>query len=339
MTTKVLVVGGAGYIGSHMTRYLLGKDVPTVVLDNLSNGHKQAVPLGVPFYHANMQERAMVEKILEKEKITHVFHFAAHAYVGESMTQPLKYYDNNVAATVALLQAMQNTGVKFFIFSSSCATYGIPQQLPITESSPQQPINPYGHTKLVIENLLRAMAAQKQIGYAALRYFNASGAAYGIGEDHRPETHLIPLALQVALGQREKLQVFGSDYPTPDGTCLRDYVHVSDLASAHWLALKKLTAPGDALELNLGTGKPSSVMEVVQACRQVTGHAIPVEMFPRRPGDPAELSADNTLAKKVLGWSPAYTELTQIIQDAWGWHRQNPEGYRQASQPTAAVSS
>jgi UDP-glucose 4-epimerase len=329
MSKKILVVGGAGYIGSHMVKYLIEKGESVVVLDNLSNGHRAAVAENIPFYEGNIFERDWVLKLLQAEKITHVMHFAAHAYVGESVTDPLKYYKNNVAAAVMLLDAMAEAGVKFFVFSSTCATYGEPQRLPISEDHPQNPVNPYGETKLTVEKLLRDLAMQKQIAAASLRYFNAAGAASDgtIGEDHKPETHLIPLVLQVASGQRSEVTVFGDDYKTPDGTCLRDYIHVEDLADAHLKALNLLENPGDYFELNLGTGKPASVKEIIEVCRKVTGKEIPVKIAPRRAGDPAELYADNAKAKKILGWEPRYTDIRSIIESAWRWHQKHPNGF------------
>lgn len=344
MSRRILVVGGAGYIGSHMVRHLLEKGEAPVVLDNLSNGHRQAIPSHIPFYQIDIHDTSRVENILRQEAITHVIHFAAYAYVGESMSEPLKYYKNNIAGTVSLLEAVRKAGVKYLVFSSSCATYGNPQKLPLAESHPQNPINPYGETKLVIENLLRAMSAQNQIIYAALRYFNAAGASLdsSIGEDHTPESHLIPLVLQVALGQRKYVSIFGGDYPTPDGTCIRDYIHVDDLARAHLLALNHLEKSDSSLELNLGTGRPASVKEIITTCELVTGHRIPVTMEARRPGDPAELTADNSRALQILGWQPQHTELRSIIESAWHWHRKHPRGYahsRAASSPIAVVSS
>ncbi len=329
MSRRILVVGGAGYIGSHMVKHLLEMKETPVVLDNLSNGHRQAVPPNVQFYQTDIHDVARVENILREEAITHVIHFAAYAYVGESVSEPLKYYKNNISGTVALLEAIRKAGVKYFVFSSSCATYGTPNRLPLTEDHPQNPINPYGETKLAIEKLLRSMAAQKQISYAALRYFNAAGASQdgSIGEDHTPESHLIPLVLQVAMGQRKHVCIFGSDYPTPDGTCIRDYIHVEDLATAHLKALNILEKSGESLELNLGTGRPASVKEIVDICQQVTGHRIPVTIEPRRAGDPAELTADNTKAMQVLDWKPHYTDLHAIIDSAWQWHRKHPRGY------------
>ncbi len=261
-------------------------------------------------------------------KIEAVIHFAALAYVGESVVDPAKYYRNNVAGTIALLDAIQVAKVKRIVFSSTCATYGEPSELPIRESSPQVPINPYGFTKLVIERTLADYSAAYGLTYAALRYFNAAGAAVdgSLGEDHTPETHLIPLVLQVALGQRETIQVFGTDYPTPDGTCIRDYIHVDDLARAHIAALDKL-AKGECLKINLGTGAGVSVAEVIETCRRITGHAIPATNSPRRPGDPPELVAACDLAHEKLGWTAEVSDLETIVSTAWEWMRRHPEGY------------
>ena len=330
MQRRILVVGGAGYIGSHTVRHLLAHGEQVVVLDNLSLGHRESIPNGVRLYQGDLGDRPWVTKLLKAEQITHVMHFAANALVGESILSPLKYYSNNVASTVALLSAMQEAAVKFFIFSSTCATYGEPQYTPIDEKHPQNPINPYGTSKLMVEKILHDMSQQKQIAYAALRYFNAAGASAcsSIGEDHAPESHLIPLILQVALGQRDSITIYGNDYPSPDGTCLRDYAHVEDLADAHLRALNYLQAPGDTLKVNLGTGIPFSVLEVIQACRKVTGHPIPAHIAPRRPGDPAQLYADNRLAVSLLGWQPKYTSLETIIATAWNWHKKHPQGFK-----------
>ncbi len=330
MSRRILVVGGAGYIGSHMVRRLVAAGEETVVLDNLSNGHRAAVAKEARFYEGDLGNREWVAKLLKAEGITDVMHFASYISVGESVGEPLKYYDNNVGNTIRLLLAMRDAGVTRFVFSSTAATYGNPQKTPIAEDHPQAPINPYGETKLVIENLLRDMAAQKQISYAALRYFNASGASSDatIGEDHRPESHLIPLLLQVALGQRENNPIFGDDYPTPDGTCLRDYIHVEDLAEAHLRALNLLREPGTRLELNLSTGKPSSVKEIVEVCRKITGHSIPIVVHPRRAGDPAILTADVSKAKTILGWEPQHEKLEEIVSSAWAWHKSHPKGYK-----------
>jgi UDP-glucose 4-epimerase len=255
-------------------------------------------------------------------------HFAAFAYVGVSVREPAKYYHNNIVGTLTLLNAMRDAGVDRIVFSSTCATYGNPQRVPITEDHPQNPISPYGFTKLAIEHALADYARAYKLGYAALRYFNASGAAADgtIGEDHDPETHLIPLVLQVALGQREHAEIFGTDYPTPDGTCIRDYIHVDDLATAHLAALEQLK-PGDELKLNLGTGQGASVKQVIDHCREVTGHPIPVREAPRRPGDPPELVADPSAAKRALGWEAKYKDVRPIIDTAWRWHSKHPHGY------------
>jgi UDP-glucose 4-epimerase len=271
-----------------------------------------------------------MEKILHQSEAEAVMHFAAFCFVGESVEKPLKYYKNNVTATLHLLEAMRTTGVKKFIFSSTCATYGEPEKLPMDESTPQLPINPYGNTKLAVEYALRDLANAGILSYAAFRYFNASGAAEdgSIGEDHDPETHLIPLAIEAATGQRPPLKVFGEDYPTPDGTCLRDYVHVDDLSQAHILALDKIDNPGTSLEYNLGTGEPQSVKQVIDTVSEVLERKVPWESAPRRPGDPPALYADATKAQKELGWEPKFKTLRPIIETAWKWHRDNPHGFQ-----------
>jgi UDP-glucose 4-epimerase len=270
--------------------------------------------------------------VLEEKRIEAVMHFAAFAYVGESVQDPAKYYQNNIVATLGLFESMRRCGVKKFVFSSTTATHGQPEKIPISEDTLQLPINPYGFTKLVIERALKDYAHAYGFAGASLRYFNASGAAAdgSIGEDHTPETHLIPLVLQVALGQRDSIQVFGSDYPTPDGTCIRDYIHVEDLATAHLAALEKLQS-SKVLEVNLGTGVGNSVLEVINACRKASGHPIPTVMCPRRAGDPAELVAECSLAKQVLGWEPRYRQIDQIVQTAWNWHLSHPRGYADPS--------
>ncbi len=327
---NVLVVGGAGYIGSHCVRQLLAAGHQPVVLDNLIYGHRAAVPADVPFYPANLGNEKEVGKILRKEKIDLVMHFAAYAYVGESVTDPLKYYFNNVAAPLHLLRCMLGSGVKKFVFSSTCATYGIPQKMPITEDSPQAPINPYGQTKLDLEHILQSLTTAHGFSFAAFRYFNAAGAAEdgSIGEHHDPETHLIPLAIDAATGTRPPLQVFGTDYPTPDGTCLRDYVHVDDLSRAHIAVFDRLANPGTALFYNLGTGKPTSVLEVIRAIETVTGKKVPYTTAPRRAGDPPALYADSTKAQTELGWTIQYPDIASIVATAWKWHEANPKGFR-----------
>ena len=324
---KVLVVGGAGYIGSHMVRWLAAAGHGVVALDNLSTGFRPAVTAG-KLVVGNLADRTLVSRLLRDEQIDAVMHFAASALVGESVQHPAKYYQNNVVAGVELLEAMREVGVQRIVFSSTCATYGVPQHVPIRESEPQLPVNPYGFTKLVLERALADYAAAYRWGYAALRYFNAAGAspAGGIGEDHDPETHLIPLVLQVALGQRDHVTIFGDDYPTADGTCVRDYVHVDDLCAAHLLALEKL-GPGQGIQVNLGTGTGYSVRQVIDVCRQVTGREIPVQVGPRRAGDPPELVADPSAAQRLLGWEPRYTKLRPIVETAWAWHREHPRGY------------
>jgi UDP-glucose 4-epimerase len=327
---NVLVVGGAGYIGSHCVRQLIAAGHRPVVLDNLVFGHRAAVDSEVPFYSVNLGNESEVGKVLRKEKIDIVMHFAAYAYVGESVTDPLKYYFNNVAATLHLLRCMIGSGVKKFVFSSTCATYGIPDKMPLVETMPQAPINPYGQTKLDVEIALKSFASAYGLSFAAFRYFNAAGAAEDgwIGEQHNPETHLIPLVIDVAMGKRENVQVFGTDYPTPDGTCLRDYVHVDDLSRAHIAVFDKLEKPGTALFYNLGTGTPTSVLEVIHAVEKVTGKKVPYVTSPRRAGDPPALYADSTKAKTELGWEPKYTTIEPIVATAWKWHSEHPNGFK-----------
>ncbi len=324
---NILVVGGAGYIGSHAVRVLIEAGHRVTVFDNLSRGHREAVPMGL-LVEGELTDTQFVRETLERYEIEAVMHFAAFALVNESVNDPSLYYQNNVIATLSLLDAMRLAGVKKFVFSSTTATYGEPEIVPIRETTPQKPINPYGFTKLVIEQALADYSQAYGLGYAALRYFNAAGAHPdgSIGEDHDPESHLIPIVLQVALGQREQITVFGDDYQTPDGTCVRDYVHVNDLADAHLRALNRLE-PGKGLCLNLGTGHGTSVREIINACRKVTGHPIPEEMGPRREGDPSELVADACLAKEVLGWEPKYTDVQSIVETAWRWHQSHPQGY------------
>lgn len=327
---NVLVVGGAGYIGSHCVRQLVAAGHKPVVLDNLIFGHREAVAADIPFYPANLGNESEVGKILRKEKIDLVMHFAAYTYVGESVTDPLKYYFNNVASTLHLLRAMMAAKVNKFVFSSTCATYGVPDKMPLVETMPQAPINPYGQTKLDVENALKAFAHAYGLSFAIFRYFNAAGAAEdgSIGEQHNPETHLIPLVIDAAVGRRENVQVFGTDYPTPDGTCLRDYVHVDDLSRAHIAVFDKLDKPGTGLFYNLGTGTPTSVLEVIHAVEKVTGKKVPYVTGPRRAGDPPALYADSTKAKTELNWEPKYTTIEPIVASAWKWHSQNPDGFK-----------
>jgi UDP-glucose 4-epimerase len=324
---RILVTGGAGYVGSHTTRQLLENGHEVWVFDNLTTGHRRAATQA-RFVQGELTNRDLLQDLLRGEKIDAVFHFAASALVGESVAHPDRYYQNNVVATLSLLEAMRSSDVRKIIFSSTTATYGVPSRVPICESERQAPINPYGFTKLVIEHALADYAHAYDFGYAALRYFNAAGASPtgDIGEDHKPESHLIPIVLQVALGQRDNITVFGDDYPTPDGTCIRDYVHVDDLGLAHILALDKLQ-PGEGICVNLGTGRGYSVRELISACRRVTGHTIPEVIGPRRPGDPPELVADATRARSVLGWQPRYTDIEDIVATAWQWHKTHPHGY------------
>jgi UDP-glucose 4-epimerase len=328
-TMNVLVVGGAGYIGSHCVRQLQEAGHHAVVLDNLVYGHRAAVAPDVPFHQAELGDEDTVGALLESEQIEVVMHFAAYAYVGESVHDPLKYYFNNFVATLHLINAMLKHDVKKFVFSSTCATYGEPETLPIVESTPQAPINPYGQTKLDVENALKWVARANGLSFAAFRYFNAAGAASDgtIGEDHNPETHLIPLVFDAATGKRANIEIFGTDYPTPDGTCLRDYVHVDDLSRAHIAVFDKLQEPGTALFYNLGTGTPTSVREVIDAVEKVTGKKVPIVESPRRAGDPPALYADATKAKTELGWQVQYPTIEPIIETAWKWHQSHPHGY------------
>jgi UDP-glucose-4-epimerase GalE len=324
---NVLVTGGAGYVGSHAAR-LLGREGHDVwVYDNLVFGHRAAVAPG-RLIEGDLLDRPKVEALLREKQIEAVMHFAAFAYVGESVTDPAKYYHNNVVGTLSLMEAMRAVGVSRIVFSSTCATYGEPEDVPIRETQPQKPINPYGFTKLVIERALADYAQAYGWGYAALRYFNAAGASVDgdLGEDHDPETHLIPLVLQVALGQRDHVMIFGDKHPTPDGTCIRDYIHVDDLAAAHLAALERLKR-GVELKLNLGPGQGTSVREIIEVCRKVTGHRIPAVVTGPRAGDPPCLVADPTQADRELGWKARYTTITRIIETAWRWHKAHPRGY------------
>lgn len=324
---KVLVTGGAGYVGSHCVKQLLLSGHDVLIYDNLSQGHPEACPPG-RLVIGDILDGQKLGATLQEHKIEAVMHFAALALVGESVGSPTKYYQTNVIGTFTLLEAMKSAGVSRLVFSSSCATYGIPKSVPIRETTTQSPVNPYGETKLICEKMMRDYSHAYGLGYAALRYFNAAGASTdaSIGEDHDPESHLIPILLQTALGQRESAMMYGDDYPTPDGSCIRDYIHVNDLADAHIRALEMLKH-GTKLEVNLGTGKGSSVKEVVAVCRQVSGREICLKVGPRRPGDPPELVADPSLAKEVLGWSAKRSDLQTIVEDAWRWHSTHPTGY------------
>lgn len=317
---RVAVTGGAGYIGSHAAKALAQAGHEPIVLDNLSTGHREAVRWG-PLHEVDIRDRAALGAAFAAIRPVGVMHFAALAYVGDSMRNPLAYYETNVAGTLSLLAAMRETGCSTIVFSSSCATYGIPDRLPITEATPQHPTNPYGETKLACERVLHWAGLAHDLRWMALRYFNAAGADPDgeIGEAHEPEPHLIPLALRAAAGTGAPLRVMGTDYPTPDGTAMRDYVHVSDLASAHVLALEYLAGGGASQAVNLGTGAPKSVLDVIRTVEAVTGRAVPYAMADRRPGDPPELWADASLARSLLGWHPRYPSIDQMVETAWAW--------------------
>jgi len=324
---KILVVGGAGYIGSVVCHEMLGAGHEVVVFDNLSHGHRQAIPAGAKLVEGEMGDPAALESLFTAHSFDAVFHFAALIEAGESMVHPTTFFINNTAYTLGLLDAVIRHGVRRFIFSSTAAVYGDPVRTPIDESHPLAPTNAYGESKLLVERALDWLHRIHGLRYACLRYFNAAGAmSRDIGEDHHPESHLIPLILQVAQGRRENIAVFGSDYPTEDGTCVRDYIHVSDLASAHRLALEALQRI-EKITCNLGNGKGFSVKEVIEAARTVTGHAIPAVEKPRRPGDPPALIAASDLARKELGWEPRYTSLEEIIRGAWEWRLAHPGGF------------
>lgn len=324
---NVVVTGGAGYIGSVTVESLIARGDAPAVIDNLLTGHREAVDSALPFHQVDLHDTRAVAKILQEHRAEAVIHFAASSLVGESVSDPAKYMENNVGGTLSLLRAMLKAGVKHLVFSSTAATYGEPEFIPLTEDHPTKPTNPYGLTKRFMEQAMEAYSAAYGLRFVALRYFNACGAIPRRGEDHDPETHLIPLVLQVALGQRPHISIFGTDYDTPDGTCVRDYIHVSDLAQAHLLALDYLKRGGESLICNLGNGNGFSVREVIDACHRVTGHEIPVKEGPRRAGDPSRLIADATRARTVLGWNPRHADLDSIVADAWRWHRENPAGY------------
>lgn len=315
----ILVMGGAGYIGSHTVKHLLANNYSVVVADNLVYGHKEAVDSRAKFEIADLADKASLRKVFDKYNIDAVIHFAAFAYVGESVQNPQKYYQNNVVGTINLLDVMMEYGVKKIVFSSTCATYGEPQYTPIDEKHPQNPINPYGRTKLMIEQIFADYEKAYGLQHIALRYFNAAGCAAdgSIGESHTPETHIIPLVLKAITGERDNIKVFGTDYDTRDGTCIRDYIHVEDLAQAHRLAVEKLGSYNGCI--NLGTGVGTTVKEIITAAENVSGKKCPVEYAERRAGDPAKLFADNRKAKEILGWNPQYLNIENIIQTAWNW--------------------
>lgn len=313
----ILITGGAGYIGSVTTELLRARGEPVVVLDNLSRGHRDAVAPEIPFYEGDAGDRELVARIVREHNIDSCIHFAAFAYVGESVTQPSLYYENNVEQGIRLLGALIATGVRRFVFSSTCATYGEPQRIPIAEDHPQLPTNPYGWSKLFLERILSDYDRSYDLRFVALRYFNAAGATRQRGERHDPETHLIPLVLKAAQGEISHVTVFGSDYPTKDGTCVRDYIHVSDLAAAHALALVYLRVGNPSTAINLGNGQGYSVLEVIETARAMTGREIPVNMQGRRAGDPSHLVADAAKARALLGWLPQHADLATIINSAW----------------------
>lgn len=324
----ILVTGGAGYIGSHTVAEFQARGEEVIVLDNLQKGHAEAV-LAPSFYQGDLRDSNLLDEIFTEHDVEAVIHFAADSLVGESVSNPLKYYQNNVASTLNLVTKMKEHGVGKIVFSSTAAAYGEPQNIPIQESDPTLPTNPYGETKLAIEKMLHWCDQAYGIHFVALRYFNAAGAdpMGRIGEDHHPETHLIPLILQAALGQRESITIFGQDYPTSDGTCVRDYIHVLDLAQAHYLALHKLRETNESGIYNLGNGQGFSVAQVIEAARKVTGHPIPAQWGERRAGDPAVLIASSQLAQKELGWIPQWNRLEQMIETAWNWHKNHPQGF------------
>ncbi|MCT0014121.1 UDP-glucose 4-epimerase GalE [Weissella confusa] len=325
----ILVLGGAGYIGSHMVDTLLSDGRDVVVVDNLLTGHRAAVPAGVPFYEVDIRDKAALREVFEKENIEQVVHFAASSIVPESMADPLKYFDNNTAGMIALLEVMLEFDVKQIVFSSTAATYGIPEENPIKETTPQNPINPYGESKLQMEHIMKWADEAYGLKWVALRYFNVAGAKAdgSIGEDHPVETHLVPIILQTALGQREKIMMYGDDYNTPDGFNVRDYVHVMDLANAHVLALDYLAKGNDSNQFNLGSDNGFSVKQMVEAAREATGQEIPAEVGPRRAGDPDSLVASSDKAREILGWAPKYDDVKEIIKTAWTWHQKHPNGY------------
>ncbi|WP_249869131.1 UDP-glucose 4-epimerase GalE [Oceanobacillus saliphilus] len=326
---SVIVLGGAGYIGSHAVYQLIDQGENVVVVDNLTTGHRSAVHPEATFYEGDLRDIDFIRSIFKKEKIDAVIHFAANSLVGESMEKPLQYFDNNVYGTQVLLQAMIEADVKYIVFSSTAATYGEQETVPITETMPTNPTNTYGETKLTMEKMMKWTEQAHEINYVSLRYFNVAGAreTAEIGEDHRPETHLVPIILQTALTQREHITIFGEDYDTPDGTCIRDYVHVEDLIDAHLLALEYLRDNGKSDVFNLGSNQGFSVKEMIETARNVTGKEIPAKIGERRAGDPSILIASSEKAKRILGWNPTRTAITKIMEDAWNWHSTHPTGY------------
>ncbi|WP_121663955.1 UDP-glucose 4-epimerase GalE [Metabacillus litoralis] len=326
----ILVCGGAGYIGSHAVSELLDRKEEVVVVDNLQKGHLPAVLEGATFYNGDLKDEEFLRNVFKENNIEAVIHFAADSLVGESVEKPLQYYENNVYGTMCLLKVMTEYNVKKIVFSSTAATYGEAENIPIVEHDPTVPTNPYGETKLAVEKMLKWSEQAYGLKYVVLRYFNVAGAHMEgkLGEDHDPETHLIPIILQVALGNREKIMIFGDDYQTEDGTCIRDYIHVTDLADAHILAIEKLRKDNTSATYNLGNGNGFSVKQVIETARTVTGHPIPAEVAPRRAGDPAVLIASSEKAVNELGWKPKYADLHTIIESAWNWFQNHPKGYQ-----------
>lgn len=326
---SILVLGGAGYIGSHAVDQLIEKGYAVAVVDNLQTGHEKAIHEKATFYQGDIRDKAFLESVFEKENVEGVVHFAANSLVGESMEIPLTYLNNNVYGTQIVLEVMEKFGVKAIVFSSSAATYGEPEQIPITEDMRTNPESTYGDTKLIMEKMMKWCDIAYGIKFVALRYFNVAGAKAdgSIGEDHDPESHLVPIILQVALGQREELSIFGDDYPTEDGTCIRDYVHVVDLIDAHILALEYLKKGGESNIFNLGSSSGFSVQQMLEAAREVTGKEIPAKVVPRRKGDPSTLIASSDKAREILGWEPKNTNVSEIIASAWNWHQSHPHGF------------
>ncbi|EOD00900.1 UDP-glucose 4-epimerase GalE [Caldisalinibacter kiritimatiensis] len=325
----ILVCGGAGYIGSHTVYELIEREENVVVVDNLQTGHKKAIHTKANFYQGDIRDIEFLDKVFSENDIDVVIHFAANSLVGESMENPFKYYDNNVYGTQVLLEAMNKYGVNKIVFSSTAAVYGEPENIPILETDKTEPTNAYGETKLAMEKMMKWADKAYGIKYISLRYFNVAGAHVTgeIGEDHSPETHLIPLVLQVPLGKREYISIFGDDYDTHDGTCIRDYIHVTDLADAHILAVERLRNGNESTIYNLGNGNGFTVKEIIEAARKVTGHPIPAVVSERRAGDPAKLVASSEKAQRELGWKPKFTNIEDIIASAWKWHKNNPNGF------------
>ncbi|MFC6346288.1 UDP-glucose 4-epimerase GalE [Vagococcus carniphilus] len=325
----IAVLGGAGYIGSHTVQALINKGEEVIVIDNLLTGHKEAIHEKATFYEGDIRDKEFMLSVFKKESISGVVHFAASSLVGESVENPLKYFNNNVYGTQITLEVMKETGVKKIVFSSTAATYGEPKEVPILETTPTNPKNPYGESKLMMEKMMRWCDEAYGIKFVALRYFNVAGASLdtSIGEDHNPETHLVPIILQTALGQREKISIFGDDYPTEDGTCVRDYVHVVDLGAAHVLALDYLSKGNESNIFNLGSSEGFSVKQMIDEARLVTGKEIPSAVSEKRAGDPAVLVASPEKAKEILGWQPQYTDIKTIFETAWAWHVSRPNGY------------